>query len=249
MRNDDIRYRLAELERLLANVIRLGAVEEADYATARVRVRSGQVLTAWLPWLTHRAGPDATWWAPEVGEQVALLAPGGDLAQAVVLPALYQVAHPAIADVPTKHRVQYADGASWEYDREAHTLRAYVPGNVIVLADGDVDVTVGGDATLIAGGDLDASVGGAASLTTGGDATVAAQGDISLSSPSRITLAAPIIALDGALVHGGGANGGGAQISGQLTQTGGGIVTDGDVVAAGVSLDHHTHAEPGAEPS
>ncbi|MEE9357245.1 hypothetical protein [Candidatus Vondammii sp. HM_W22] len=38
-------YELAEIERRLANLIRLGTVEQADYDKARVRVRSGELLT------------------------------------------------------------------------------------------------------------------------------------------------------------------------------------------------------------
>ncbi|UMX58958.1 phage baseplate assembly protein V [Escherichia coli] len=34
--------------------------------------------TDWLQWLTHRAGRSRTWWAPSVGEQVTILAVGGE---------------------------------------------------------------------------------------------------------------------------------------------------------------------------
>ncbi|UMT46983.1 hypothetical protein AOY90_15755 [Escherichia coli] len=40
----------------------------------------------WLQWLTHRAGRSRTWWAPSVGEQVLILAVGGELDTAFVLP-------------------------------------------------------------------------------------------------------------------------------------------------------------------
>ena len=49
------------------------------------------IVTAWLPWLTARAGTVLTWSAPSLGEQVLLLAPTGDLAQAFVLPAVYRI--------------------------------------------------------------------------------------------------------------------------------------------------------------
>ncbi|MGE4296937.1 MAG: phage baseplate assembly protein V [Desulfovibrionaceae bacterium] len=230
---DALLFRLAELERKLPNVVRVGTVEAADYPAARVRVRTGDIVTGWLPWLTVRAGMDRSWWAPEVGEQTVVLSPSGELAQGVVLFGLYRDAHPAIADVPTIHRVEYADGAFIEYDREQHILSAYVPGDIVAVADGNVAVTAGGDAGVFITGDLDASVGG--------DVTVAAQGAVAISSPSKISLAAPVIEIDGAIQHGGGANGGGASITGPLTQTGGGITTDGDVVAGGISLEHHTH--------
>ena len=49
------------------------------------------IVTVWLPWLTARAGTVITWSALSLGEQVLLLAPTGDLAQAFVLPAVYQI--------------------------------------------------------------------------------------------------------------------------------------------------------------
>jgi len=53
-----------------------------------------------------------------------VLAPGGDLNQAVVLGSLYQQAFPAIAQTADVHRIQYSDGAVIEYDRKAHQLKA-----------------------------------------------------------------------------------------------------------------------------
>jgi len=76
---------MTEAERRLSNVVMLGQVAELDAKKARVRVQAGPILTAWLPFATVRAGPDRTWHAPEPGEQVVLIAPGGDLNQAVVV--------------------------------------------------------------------------------------------------------------------------------------------------------------------
>ena len=144
-------FAIAEIERRLANLIRLATVTEADYRQARVRVRVGELVSGWLPWSTRRAAGDSSWWAPEVGEQVILLAPGGDLAQAVVSGALFQAMHPAPATTPNRRRTVYADGAVIEYDREAHRLTATLPpgGTVRLVADGGLsiegDVTIAGD--------------------------------------------------------------------------------------------------------
>lgn len=154
MPNSDLAYRVAELERRLNNLLRMGTICEADYAAARVRVRSGDLVTAWLPWLTRRASGDRDWWAPELGEQVMLLSPCGDPAQGVVLPAVYQAARPAPAADPTLWRAAFADGAVLEYDRQAHTLSAIIPGDVIVQAEGDLTATMGGKATVEAAGQI-----------------------------------------------------------------------------------------------
>lgn len=103
----NLAFRVAELERKLANVVRPGRVFEVDTERTRVRVQYDVTLegepavTGWLPWLTARAGVVLTWSAPSLGEQVLLLAPTGDLAQAFVLPAIYQIP----LDPPTDPRV------------------------------------------------------------------------------------------------------------------------------------------------
>lgn len=61
-------FELAELNRRMANLFRPGWVAAVDHQRARVRVQSGELLTAWLPWLTQRAGDDRDWWPLEVGE-------------------------------------------------------------------------------------------------------------------------------------------------------------------------------------
>lgn len=140
---------LADLERRVANVVRLGVVAEVDAEAARCRVRydadeaGAPVVSGPLPWVTARAGADRAWWAPEAGEQVVMLAPSGELVQAVVLPSLYREAHPAPADAPTVRRTVYDDGAVIEYDRAAHRLRAALPagGTAELVSPGGVSVT------------------------------------------------------------------------------------------------------------
>ena len=124
----------AEFDRRLANVVRVGTITALDAASALVRVSLGDgLITDWLPWLTHRAGPDRTWHAPEPGEQVVVLSPSGELDQGVVLPALYQDAHPEPANSADVHRTVYADGSVVEYDRAAHRLTVNVGSGSVVV--------------------------------------------------------------------------------------------------------------------
>jgi len=132
--------RLGELERRLSNTIRPGTVLEADYAKARIRVTMGDNTSAWLPWLTSRAGEDRTWHAPEVGEQVIVMAPGGELSAGYVMPGgIYKNDYPANGDKPEISRTTYKDGAILEYDRENHT-------HLLQLPEGSATVKVGDDA-------------------------------------------------------------------------------------------------------
>lgn len=128
---------MTEAERRLSNVVMLGQVAQLDASRARVRVQAGPILTAWLPFTTVRAGPDRTWHAPEPGEQVVLVAPGGDLNQAVVLGSLYRKDYPAPSDKPHISLTRWADGAIQSYDREHHHWALSVPaGGTIVLSAG-----------------------------------------------------------------------------------------------------------------
>ncbi len=70
---------IQELARAIRNMIRTGIVVETDLDAGRCRVQTGGIYTDWLQWLTHRAGRSRTWWAPSVGEQVMILAVGGEL--------------------------------------------------------------------------------------------------------------------------------------------------------------------------
>jgi phage baseplate assembly protein V len=146
--------RLGELERRLSNTIRPGTVLEADYAKARLRVTMGDNTSAWLPWLTSRAGEDRTWHAPEVGEQVIVMAPGGELSAGYVMPGgVYKNDYPANADKAEISRTTYKDGAILEYDRENHT-------HLLQLPEGSATVKVGDDAqTEITPSKITAKVG------------------------------------------------------------------------------------------
>jgi phage baseplate assembly protein V len=146
--------RIGELERRLSNTIRPGTVLEADYAKARLRVTMGDNTSAWLPWLTSRAGEDRTWHAPEVGEQVIVMAPGGELSAGYVMPGgIYKTDYPANGDKAEISRTTYKDGAILEYDREAHT-------HLLQLPEGSATVKVGDDAqTEITPSKITAKVG------------------------------------------------------------------------------------------
>lgn len=125
----------AETERILANMIRLGSVSELDEANARVRVKVGGLTTDWLPWVTARASATRTWSAPRVGEQVVVLAPYGDPAQAVVLPAIYQDTYPAPAATKDAERVVFPDGSTVDYNSATNTLQIDVAGAAKVIVN------------------------------------------------------------------------------------------------------------------
>ena len=137
----------AALARLIENLVRLGTIAEVDVVKARARVKSGELLTTWLPWLALRAGADREWNPPTVGEQVLLLSPSGQLAQGIVLTGLFSETNPANGDRTGLHRTTYRDGAVIEYDSLASHLRAVLPdgGTTELISLGGITIT--GDIT------------------------------------------------------------------------------------------------------
>ncbi len=148
-------FELTELDRRLSNLIRIGVIAQADYQTAKVRVQVGDIKTGWLPWFVPRAGGDIEWIAPEVGEQVMVFSPSGELNQGVVMPGIYQTAKPAPVATADKHHKVYADDAVIEYDRAAHHLKAILPAGATVELYSDGGIHFTGD--LLVTGDITAT--------------------------------------------------------------------------------------------
>lgn len=146
----------AELLRLIENLIRIGTVAEVDHARARLRVKSGGLLTAWLPWAAGRAGETRDWNPPTIGEQVLVFSPGGDTASGVVMTGLFQSAHPAPSDASGIIGRWYPDGTRIEYDHEKNRL--------LIKCVGDIQLEVEGNLTASVKGDMTADVDGAATV-------------------------------------------------------------------------------------
>lgn len=143
----------AELARRLDNLIRYGVIEETDFTTdpvqPRVRVRTGEILTTWIPIATNRAHADAEHDPVQKGEQVIILSPSGELAQGVVAGKLFSTDFPSPDNNPANRRRKYRDGAVIEYNSETHHLNATLPagGTLNVRAEGGI--TFIGDITHI----------------------------------------------------------------------------------------------------
>lgn len=207
---------LPDLERRMANMVRDGVIFAVDLPGKRVRVKSGNIETTWLPWPAGRAGPGKRRWdPPEVGEQVTMISLSGDLRQARVIPGIYQDAYDAPSADGNKDMTVYGDGTVIEYDRGSSTLSATLnPAGSIVLNVGSTTLILrNGQATLVA----DDVVVQAPQSTFTGNVTV-----------------------EGTLTYGNGlagtAGSGGNTIHGGLTMEGGSVTHDGKNIGS-----THTH--------
>ena len=133
---------IQELARAIRNLIRSGVVTEVDTVQGLCRVQSGGIQTTWLNWLTTRAGRSRTWWAPSVGEQVLLLAIGGELDTAFVLPGIYSDDNPAPSASADAWLVEFPDGAVMSYEPETGALTVTGIQTADVTASGSVAVSV-----------------------------------------------------------------------------------------------------------
>ncbi len=133
---------IQELARALRNMIRTGIIVETDLETGRCRVQTGGIYTDWLQWLTHRAGRSRTWWAPSIGEQVLILAVGGELDTAFVLPGIFSDDHPAPSASADAWHVTFPDGAVIEYEPKTSALTASGMKTASVTASESITATV-----------------------------------------------------------------------------------------------------------
>lgn len=130
-----------DILRQLANLIRFGTVHTV--AGKRVQVKIGGLLTRPLPWVSPRAGKTKSWSPPDIGEQVMVLSPNGDLGAGVAVGGIFCDAFDIPEDAHANTVVMaFGDGAVLLYDSAAHALKATLP------ADGRVAVTAPGGFTL-----------------------------------------------------------------------------------------------------
>ncbi|NTZ45226.1 phage baseplate assembly protein V [Lelliottia aquatilis] len=133
---------LQDIARAIRNLIRTGIVTEVDPVKGLCRVQTGGMQTTWLNWLTCRAGRSRVWWAPSVGEQVLILAIGGELDTAFVLPGIFSDDHPAPSASPDAFHITFPDGAVIEYEPDSGSLTVSGIKTADVTASDSITATV-----------------------------------------------------------------------------------------------------------
>lgn len=129
-------YLLNELLRRLSNIIRIGTICEIDYQKAKARVKTGELKTAYLPWITSNAGENINWNPPSLNEQVMVLSPNGELNRGVILQSLYQNSSPASSNSKDKQKIVFGDGSVFEYDKEAKNFSMDLKGTANINIKG-----------------------------------------------------------------------------------------------------------------
>jgi len=152
-----------DLDRRTQDLVKRGVVEEVDYEKARVRVGIGNrsdendwIVTDWLPMNGGRAKGDRDWHPLEKGEKVVLLAEGGELSTATIMPAgTYTEGgdEKANGNKAGVWRKSFKNGAEVSYDRNSGAmLFDATSGGTVVIKGGGCEIELkGGVVTIKAG--------------------------------------------------------------------------------------------------
>lgn len=127
---------ITDLKRRVSNSVLVGKVSAVDHKKHRYRVKVGQLETDWLPMIAPRNGGTRTYSSLTEGEQVMVVSPAGDTAQAVIMGSVATEERQA-ADKGNIHRTIYDDDTVTEYDHDSHAM-------AVTIKTGSAKVTVAG---------------------------------------------------------------------------------------------------------
>lgn len=146
-----VEYRLAALEALVANLVRVGTISQVNYSgpVPKARVQIGQLETTWLPLPAVRAGGDRATWLLEVGEQVVVLAPGGRLEEAMISHSLHKTTSAGTTVSADVAKIQFSDGSIVKMNRSTGVLTLEPVTKLEINADVEItgNVTHNGNYT------------------------------------------------------------------------------------------------------
>lgn len=141
-------FDVTEAHRLIANMITVGTVVKADYTgSGHYRVRIGDLITGWLQYAQDRSKGDVSDCALEIGEQVIVLAPSGELTQGFITGTLHTKDAPELADRGNVRRVVFSDGTVMQYDRDKHHFELNIADGSLTITAPE-GVTINGDVTV-----------------------------------------------------------------------------------------------------
>lgn len=146
---DDMRRRLAQLERRIFSQGRTGVVTEVDAANglARVQLTEGDppMVTGWLPWVEASAGANRTHNPPSVGQQVEIRSESGDLHDATIQGSLNSAANGRPSGAGDEFVLLSVGSAS---------IKATGGGTAIVFTIGGYSLTLSAAGAVNSGGAL-----------------------------------------------------------------------------------------------
>lgn len=130
---------IPDMQRRVSNMFREGTISKIDTKKGLVRVKSGSLESNWIPWLEVRHGKNQSWNPPDIGEQVLIAAPSGDLSQGMVIGSSSQDKHPAPSDDgDVTVMMNWGDGSRMEYNRKTHDFKLTVGGTLFQVTNNTI---------------------------------------------------------------------------------------------------------------
>jgi len=157
----DLFHRVAALERRLAGMVRHGPVEEVNAKEGWVRLNlgegdDGKFVSAKVPY-AQIAGDLKIHSAPSKGQNMTIIAPGGDVRQAVALPMTWSDQNASPNDKADEHTLTLG------------SVRVDLKGNELRIAIGGFTLTVSEDAAVFEIGGVEHRISGGGIETIGGN--------------------------------------------------------------------------------
>ncbi len=213
-------YRQAEAERKAAIKDVKGTIFDYNPASGLYRVADGEGWeSGWMPLKVAKAGGDVFYAPLDIGEQVIVECPAGDLSQGVIAGSFYSEASPPPSASPDKMMMKFKNGTVIEHDRAGDNLDIKLPSG------GTININANGGTSWI------------------GDINI--KGNVSIDGLLLVTKNTSIgqnLTVGGAIAFGTGSGGGSMIGTGNINLTGA-ITSTGDQVAgkAKISQVNHTH--------
>lgn len=211
------------------DLFKVGEVSSVDAAacTARVVFSDEDGIVSYdLPIMQRNTLGNQDYQMPEIGEDVLCLFLGTGQEDGFIIGSFYAGEVKPPESSTEKRTVVFKDGTRFSYDRSTHVFTATIEGTEITFDRQSGTITVPQSVTI--------------NCTS---ATVNASSKTTINAPN--TECTGNLLVQGLITGKGGmaiSGGNGATVDGSLQTT-------GDVVAAGISLDTHTHTAPHGETS
>ncbi|UNF39101.1 phage baseplate assembly protein V [Bartonella krasnovii] len=189
---------ITDLKRRVANMVVVGKISHVDHKNARYRVKSGSLISDWIPDTQARAGKTRSYEGRDVGEQVVVISSSGDLSQGVIVGSIHTDANQA-ADKGSIHRTIYPDGTSLEYNDEQNTYGIHIKSSgkfILTIADGvslkgdggKLELTAPEGIKIVSESDINLNAKGSISLKAGGGVSLNSNDSLSLHSGNNVSI-------------------------------------------------------------
>jgi phage baseplate assembly protein V len=134
----DQAYEIAEMQRQLANMVRIGVIDQLNFASKKVKVKSGDVETGWLDWPAEIGNNYKRWRPLRLGTQVTIVSPSGDLEQAQIATMLYSDALQSPSVDEDIDLIQFDNGSFIKHNASNGEMEIHAAGKLRLTADGNV---------------------------------------------------------------------------------------------------------------